>query len=337
VAVRISYPVPHGAEVGVAGEEWHADRPRLLGSVATSRSPEAKPDTVGSVGGGLGNRTWLPASAPAVRKAVPAGWPAKQADPVWAWLGRPRSPLAVIVAGAEGGVGTSTVTALVGETIAAGSPGPTLVVDQCGSLWGSLPRRLLGQRGGLSGEQARSMLQHGIGSRRVLGAAPRTSAGAAVFADGAMYTPVWDFAGLARTPYGSLVVDGGLVNLMLTARLDLDPVVVVVGRADDLGAEAVCAALGFLSGVTTQPGARPPVVVLASPAPVDRRRVQAAHKLVVTTGVAQVVHVPYDARLATATALRLDQVGRATATACLRMVAAIGTTQEVLGDARDTG
>jgi hypothetical protein len=249
---------------------------------------------------------------------------------VWSWLASGRVPLTVMVAGAEGGVGTSTVAALVGETIAAGSPGPTMLLDQCGSVWGSLARRLLGQRGGLPGQQANSMLRQGIPAPRVLGAAPTTSAGSAVLADGAVYTPMPSLFGLIDTTCGAMVVDGGLANPVLTARLDVHPVVVLVGRADVVGAEAVCAALGFLARRTTVR----PVVVLSSPAPADGRRIQAASRLVATTGVPHLVHLPYDKRLAAATPLPLDRTSKTTAAACLRMVTAIGKTQEVLGYVR---
>ncbi|HEX5117849.1 MAG TPA: hypothetical protein VFW65_21920 [Pseudonocardiaceae bacterium] len=227
-------------------------------------------------------------------------------------------------------MGTSTVVALIGETIAAGSPGPTLVLDQCGSRWGSLARRLLGQRAGLSGERAHAMLRQGIPAVQVYASAPATSAGAAVVTDGAAYTPTAEMFRLAHTACGATVIDGGSVDLTVAVRLDLSPVVVLVGRADVIGAEAVCAALGFLSRYTR---ARP-VVVLSSPTAANQRRVHAARKLVATTGVAHLVSLPFDARLTAATPLRLDQVGKTTASACLRMVTGIGQTQEVLGYVR---
>lgn len=249
---------------------------------------------------------------------------------MWRWLSCHRAPLPIMVTGAEGGVGTSTVTALITETIATGSPGPTLTLDQCGSLWGSLTRQLLGQRGGLPGDQARAMLRRGIPASHVFEAAPTTSAGAGVMTDGAAYTPLTELFRLVYTTSGTMVVDAGLVNILVTVRLSVLPVVVLVGRADVIGAEAVCSALGFLSRHVNLR----PVVVLASPAPRDRRRMEAARKLVATTGVAHLISLPFDARLAAASTVALDQVDKTTAAACVRLVAAIGKTQEVLGYVR---
>lgn len=293
----------------------------LLASAAPAHHPNS--DASSGTGSGHGARPLVPVLAPP--KVLPAGWPIKQADPVWSWLACHRAPLPIIVAGAEGGVGTSTVAALIGETLAAGSPGPTMLLDQCGSTWGSLSRRLLGQRGGLPGDQARSMLRQGIPGPRVLGAAPTSSAGAAVLADGAAYAPLRELFGLVQTACGAMVIDGGSVNLVLAARRDVHPVLVVIGRADVIGAEAVCAALGFVSRYTTAP----PVVVLSSPTPGHRRHAQAARKLVATTGVVHLVDLPYDPQLATATALRLDRACKATASTCLRVITAIRKTQEV--------
>ncbi|KAA2242167.1 hypothetical protein F0L68_41435, partial [Solihabitans fulvus] len=141
------------------------------------------------------------------------------------------------MAGAEGGLGTSLVTALVGETVAAASPGPTVLVDQGGSPWGALTRRLLGQRGGLPANYAQSLLHQGIPAPQVLGSAPTSSAGAAVVADTAGYTPLREVFRLAQTLCGGLVVDAGRVDAHLTAQLDdLHPVVVLVGRAGLVGA-----------------------------------------------------------------------------------------------------
>lgn len=174
------------------------------------------------------------------------------------------------------------------------------------------------------------MLHQGIPVPHVLAAAPTTSAGAAVVTDGSGYTPAAELFRLSQTACGTMIVDAGAVNMVLAVQLSLQPVVVLVGRADIVGAEAACAAVGFLSHYTNIR----PVVVLSSPAPVDQRRVNAARKLVATTGVAHLVHLPFDARLAASTAMRLDRVGKTTASACLRLVSAIAQTQEVLGYVR---
>ncbi|WP_223199639.1 hypothetical protein, partial [Solihabitans fulvus] len=101
----------------------------------------------------------------------------------------------------------------------------------------------------------------------------------------------------------------------------------LVGRADLVGAEAVCAAVGFLRRRTPIR----PVVVLSATTPTSRRHRHAAHTLVATTGVAHIVHLPHDPRLAAGPPLRLHQVRAATARACLQVLTAIRTTQEVLG------
>lgn len=264
---------------------------------------------------------------------MPKGWPSRLAEPVWSWLARDRPPLPVVVGGAEGGVGTSTVTALLGELIAAASPGPTVIVDQCGAGWGQVIRRLVGQRAGLDAQHAAAQLRHGTAAPHILSAAPVTSAGATLLEDSTRYTALGVLLGLVATSRGALVVDGGRVNGVLAARLDIRPVVVVVGRADVIGAEAVCAALGFLH---RHPTPVQPVVVLCSTASTDRRRIQAATKLVATTGISHLVHLPYDARLASGQPLRLDQVGKTTAAAALAVVSRIGKTQEVLHLVRRT-
>ncbi len=258
---------------------------------------------------------------------MPKGWPGKLAEPVWSWLARERPPLAAVVGGAEGGVGTSTVTALIGELIAAASPGPTAFVDQSGTGWGSMMRRLVGQRAGLNAQHAVALLRQRTPAPHILAAAPTTSAGAALLDDSAGYTPLRALFALIQTMRGALVVDGGRADALLVARLDVRPVVVLVGRADVIGAEAVCATLGFLA--QRAPPVQP-VVVLCSTSPNDRRRIQAATKLVATTGISHLVHLPHDARLATGQPLRLDQVGKSTAVAALAVVSRIGKTQEVL-------
>jgi hypothetical protein len=298
---------------GPGGDGGREGGPVLLGSTPRLPAPPPSPPPPHA------DRARETGSESLVRP-VPKGWPRKPAESLWAWLAQPRRPLPVLVGGAEGGVGTSTVAALIGEILAAGSPGPTVIVDQCGTPAGGLIRRLVGQRAGWNAHQAVA----GLGG---LDAAPRTSAGAVLVDDGRGYTPLGVLLRLVWTAGGALVVDGGPADAVLVARLDIRPVVVVVGRADVIGAEAVCAALGFLHRSTSVP----PVVVLSSTAPGDRRRVQAATKLVAATGTDHVVHLPHDPRLAQGRPLRLDRLGTSTASAGLAVVSRIGKTQEVLG------
>jgi hypothetical protein len=303
---------------GRGSDGWRSEEPVLLGSTA-ARQPELPANN-----GLAGPPVPPPALTP---KPIPKGWPRKAAEPVWSWLAHDRPPLPVLVGGAEGGVGTSTVTALIGELIAAASTGPTAIVDQSGAGWGSMTRRLVGQRAGLDARCAATLRRNGTAPAQILGAAPATSAGAALFDDSRSYTPLAALFALVQTVRGALIVDGGRVDGVLAARLDIGPVVVLVGRADVIGAEAVCATLGFLQRHPTQVQ---PVVVLSSTASTDRRRIQAATKLVATAGVSHLVHLPYDARLASGQPLRLDQVGTTTAAAGLSVVSRIGKTQEVL-------
>lgn len=309
-------------KVARRGDGRRDPMPVLLGSAAPSRRPEP-PEEPSAVPARQAPRALeVVAAAP---KPVPKGWPAKSTESVWVWMARRRPPMPVIVAGAEGGVGVSTVTALIGEIIAAASPGTTVLVDQCGTGWGSLARRLVGQRAGLPGEVAVRMLREGAHPARVLEATNSTSAGAHLIDDGPGYSPVRELFRLAYNTCGALAVDGGRVDHILAARgAEIGAGVILVGRADVIGAEAVCAALMFLR----QRLPIEPVVVLSSTSPTDRRRVQAATKLVATAGVTRLVHLPHDARLADGRPLRLDQVGKTTAATGLQVVAHLGRSQE---------
>ncbi|MGH3625452.1 MAG: hypothetical protein ACRDQ5_27355 [Sciscionella sp.] len=247
-------------------------------------------------------------------KPAPKGWPAGQVEPVWRWLSTRRAPIAVLVAGVEGGVGTSTTAALVAETIAAGSCGPTVLLDQCGSPWASVSRRVFGERAGLDGAQVAQAMRSGITPLRLLATAPTSSAGAAVVADPAVRTPLRELGRLVAVSNGSLVVDAGRVDLLLTARLELHPVVVAVGRTDVAGAEALCAALAWLRGRGVTP-----VVVLDTTMPGEQRRRTAARTLLSTAG-ADAVAIPHDPRLAHGGELRLDRLATATASALLQLL-----------------
>ena len=298
-----------------------------------SRRPAAQADghiaedagTQKAAGGdGQANETrWRP---------VPRGWPRKQTASLWERLAQPRPPLPILVGGAEGGVGTSTVTALLAELIAAASPGPTIALDQCGTAWGSLTRRLVGQQAGLRAGLARTLLGERVDPREVISMAPTTSAGAALIDDRAGYTSLHELLRLISVTSGAMTVDAGRVDNVFAARLDLQPVVVVVGRADVIGAEAACAAVTFLREQATR--ARlpaEPVVVLSSVGATgtltERRRSHAATTLVTATGISHLVHLPHDPRLAAGQPLRLDQVGKSTAIAGMRMASAVGRIQ----------
>jgi hypothetical protein len=290
--------------------------PALQGDAATSRHPITRAELRESP-----DQAVLPAPLETVRRPMPRGWPTKLASALWSFMERPRPPLRIMMGGAEGGVGTSTVTALLGELVAAASIGPTVVADQSGSAWNGLARRLVGDQSGMPAVQAANMLKLGATSKQVIGIAPTTSAGAALIDDAHGYTPLHQISRLAYAANGTLVVDGGRLDRFFAARLDVRPVVVVVGRADVVGAEAVCAALTLLRE-TRQ---RQPVVVLASsttplPSAATRRRVQAATTLVAAAGITHLVHLPLDARLASGRPLRLDQVSKSTAAAAMRLL-----------------
>jgi hypothetical protein len=260
-------------------------------------------------------------------RPIPKGWPGKQAVALWDSMARPRPPRRIMIGGAEGGVGTSTVTALLGELIAAASPGPTVIADQCGMVWNSLARRMVGELAGMPAAQAGHMLELGATGPQVVGIAPRTSAGAALVDDGRGYTALQDITGLAHVPNGTLVIDGGRADHVFVARLDVQPVVIIVGRADVIGAEAVCAALALLQGKQQAV----PIVVLSSvntsSSAAARRRAQAATKLVAAAGITHLVYLPHDARLASGKSLRLDQVGKSTAIAGMQLLTRVGNLQ----------
>jgi hypothetical protein len=314
---RLDQGDPAARRTGQSEADEH--EPSLLRTTATP------PRSTGS----LSRPAGMASSAPhgSHRRPIPRGWPAKQAGALWDSMARPRPPVHVLVGGAEGGVGTSTVTALLGELIAATSPGPTVVADQCGTVWNGLARRMVGELGGMPATQAGHMLKLGASGPQVVGIAPKTSAGAALIEDGRGYTALQDIAGLTHVPNGALVIDGGRADHVFGARLDIQPIVIIVGRADVIGAEAVCAALTLLHGKQTVS----PVVVLSSVATsssaTGRRRAQAAAKLVAAAGITHLVHLPHDARLASGKPLRLDQVGKPTATAGMRLLTHVANLQ----------
>ena len=253
-------------------------------------------------------------------RRTPARWRAAGLAEVWSWLAR-RPAMVVVVAGAEGGVGTSTVAALVGEAVAAGSVGNTVLVDQCGAMSGSLARRLVGERQTI--DAMRLTTGQPAGDLR---AVPRTAAGAHLVDDSAGYVGIDRLVPVLLRPGGALVLDAGRVGLVLAAQLGLRPVVIVVGRADVLGAEAVCAALSFLRGRLIRVE---PIVVLSSCA-TKARRARGARRLVIAAGARQVVDLPFDERLVDGQLIWLDRLGRSTVAAVVTVLAAI---REVVGDA----
>ncbi|WP_189061570.1 hypothetical protein [Longimycelium tulufanense] len=264
-------------------------------------------------------------------RPLPKGWPVKTVTPLWTWLGTQRAPVTVVVTSAGGGVGTSTVAALLAETFAAGAPSgaSTVLLDQCGTPWGPVSRRVLGQRGGLSGRTAAALLQQGVHPLRVLRGAPVSPAGAAVVVEDGEASPLRDMRRLVQTVCGGLVVDAGCINPWVVQRVAdpaaARPVLVLVGRADVPGAETVCASLAWLR--RSLPG--PPIVVLVSTAPPERGQVAAAQRLVRTVVPAdRVVHLPFDARLAHGQDIRLDKVGKTTAMAVPQLLRAIRLVQE---------
>jgi hypothetical protein len=233
----------------------------------------------------------------------------------------------VLVAGAQGGAGTTTVTALLADTLSAATSGPIVAIDQSGLPWAAaLALRLLGERAGLPGAAAQRLLRQGLLPEQVRATAPASGAGTAVIDDVDAYTPLPALLAVASATSGSAVVDSGRVDLALAAGLADAPCrLVLVGRADLAGAQAVCAALDFLQRrLPVQP-----IVVLSSTAPTNRRRIHAARTLVRAAGVQILVHLPYDAVLASGQVLRLDQVGRSTAGACLQIAERVGTPGEV--------
>ncbi len=263
------------------------------------------------------------ATAARVRRPIPRDWPAKPTRALWEATARSRPPVTIMVGGAEGGVGVSVVTALVGELYAAASPGPTVIADQCGMAWNTLVRRLLGEPGGMPAAQVGDMFERGATGGQIAGIAPRTSAGAALVDDSRGFTSLHNVVRLVDTANGTLVVDAGRVDRVFAVRLDVRSVAVIVGRADMKGAEAVCASLELLR----KNWQTVPIVVLSSVTSSSaalRRRVHAASRLVAAAGVSHLVHLPHDVGLASGQPFRLDQVAKSTAIAGLRLASQIG-------------
>jgi len=253
---------------------------------------------------------------------MPRRWGGSDALAVWQWFGSARAPLPVMVAGAEGGVGTSLVAALLAEAIAAASPGPTVAVDQSGAPWGAMTRRLLSERAGMPGQTVQQLLGQRHAAGRIGEALPTSPAGAGVVADAWAYTPIRTLFTLAAATCGALVCDSGRVDVVLPARMDPVPLLVLVGRADVVGAEAMCAVLSFLRGLRQAVPA--PVVVLSSTAPSNPRKVRAARRLVRASGLgAPLIHLPYDERMAAAQPLPLDELPKPVISACVQLLRAV--------------
>ncbi len=258
--------------------------------------------------------------------ALPRGWPAGLRAS-WAQLALPRAPRVLLLLGAEGGVGVSTVTALLAETTAASGSGPVVALDQCGSQWGALSRRLLDQRGGMPAEHADQLVGSGVHPEQVRAQAPRTSAGTILISDTDSYTPLNRLAWLVRMTGGLLVVDGGRVDALGLARIGPGVTPVVLGRPDLPGAEAICAAVTRLRSHHPLP----PAVVIVATAPVDPRRQRAARRLLHAAGIPYPIAVDFDPRLAGGRSIRLDAVGKTTAGACVRLATHLARPLEAYG------
>lgn len=292
----------------------------------------ASPTTIGAVvADGKGRReAYVPPGAasrrpPEPHPRLPKGWPRVAAEKVWRWRAQHPGPVIVLVAGAEGGVGTSLLTALLVEALAASSPWPTLALEQSGTPLGTMSRYLVGQPAGTAAPVF-AHHAHARGGVHAVIDAVSTSAGALVVDDRCGYTPTSVVTDLVRAG-GACVVDAGRVELSLLARAAEVgiAIVVVVGRADLRGAEAVCAQLALL-----RRGRHPvqPLVVLSSCRPIRRRQVAAAATLVRTAGITEPVHLPHDRGLTACTALRLDRIRTATAAAVLDLITRIAHRQE---------
>lgn len=300
--------------------DYGSEEPVLLGGNQPARPGPDMP----AVTRGLG----LVAAPP---KALPRKWPPRDAEAVWGWLAQQRAPITVTAGGSEGGTGTTTVTALLGETIAAGSPSSTVLLDQSGDPWGSLSRRLLGQRTGLTGPQVLRSLNSGIPALQLLRAAPTTSAGAAVILDGADTVPLVELRRLVQSTSAAMLVDAGRIEPRFAGKLGNHPIVLVIGRTDVVGAEAVCAAVRWIQGF----GPIQPVVVLSSTTPTDQGRVTATRKFVGTiVDAARIIHLPFDEHLAHSQDIRLDRLNKTTVRAVLHLVSAIREAQEGIRHAR---
>lgn len=245
----------------------------------------------------------------------------KAAAPVWRWLCTRRGPLALFVAGVEGGVGASTTAALLAETVAAGSIGPTALLDQCGCRWGAVRARVLGEHAGLDAAAAVHGMRRGAHPARMARCAPHTSGGAAVVDDAEIRTPVEEIGRLTAVGNGTLIVDAGRVDLLLTARMRLRPVVVLVARADLRSAEAACAALAWFR----RTAAAEPVLLLDTVTANRPRQVAAARRLLGSAGPRAAV-LPFDKHLAHGRELQMPRLGTPTVTGLLGLLSTIAST-----------
>lgn len=297
-----------------AHDEWGTNGPVLLGPSSTGNLPvQLRP---------VAQHLGVVAGEP---RPIPKGWPLKAAEPAWSWLRRVRAPMVVVIVGAAGGVGTSTVCALVAETIAAGSPGPTVLLDQSLTPWGDVTRRLLGQRAGLGAPAALERL-HRERPESIVRSSPMSSAGAAVLLDSTTPSLLRDLRILVTKPGGALLVDGGRLDPELLRRLDVPavrPVVVVVGRADRAAAETTLAGVAWLRGVAPVE----PLVVLSATAPVKTAAAAGAVRMARAAGH-NVVYLPFDGRLAHGQDLTLHKVGKSTAEVVPQIITGIQAIQE---------
>jgi Mrp family chromosome partitioning ATPase len=297
------------------------------GGSAREAAEHRSPRSIGAVGAGTPGRREAggPPGAASRRRGHPTRpkhWP-RAATQFWAWRAHDPGPLVLLVTGAHGGVGTTTLTALLAETLAAASPWPTLAVDQSGTPLAALSRRLLGQPAGI----AAPVLAHQAHTRGGLHALRDTvssPAGALLVDDRRGYTPLGLITGLISNG-GTCVIDAGRTDPTVTARAgETAAHTILTGRGDLAGAEAVCAQLALLRHTRTPVH---PIVALTSTSP-GRRRVAAAMTLVRSAGVTDLVHLPYDHRHHRRDTLRLEHTPRRTLVRVLQLLAHITRRQE---------
>ena len=190
--------------------------------------------------------------------AAPAGFTGAAAVRAWSWL-TDAAPPRVLVCAAGGGVGASTVVAVLAGLLAAARPGRVLAVEVARRDFSPLTRQVCGPVDAVS---VGSWLPPGGDRAPDLSVLPAGPSGARVVQAGAQWWPRLT----GQLPVGTAVVaDLGSLEHPDTRELLLGHTgpAVMVARADSAGATAALAALTELDAAGL---ARRPVLVLCDAA-----------------------------------------------------------------------
>ena len=191
--------------------------------------------------------------------AAPAGFTGAAAVRAWSWLTQATPAPRVLVCAAGGGVGATTVVAVLAGLIAAARPDRVLAVEVARRDFSPLTRQVCGPVDAVS---AGTWLKPGDAPARDLSGLPAGPSGARVVQAGAQWWPQLT----ARLPAGTAVIaDLGSLEHRDTHELLLahPGPTVMVARADSAGVTAALAAMTELDAAGL---ARRPVLVLCDAA-----------------------------------------------------------------------